>query len=200
MRRLALQRANQELRHMREAYECLRIAQNFDQAERYWSGFLDAHQRVYNRLSAGKTGHPASVRWMIDKLRERRDDPLLQYLHQARHADEHGLVRIAEPDLLGQLHVPLGAGGMHVQRIELGPGRTVRLEATSLSGEPVAASAAFTIIHLRVVAVENRGVRYDTPEDHLGRVLTRGSLIEICHCALEYTRTLLSDANRLIAD
>jgi hypothetical protein len=36
-------------------------------------------------------------RWMVrQKRRERKDDPLLRYLHHARNSDEHGIERVAE--------------------------------------------------------------------------------------------------------
>ncbi len=56
-----------------------------------WEDFLIYHQRTWNRCEAYYKGKPF---WgpLLPKYSARRsNDSLLRYLHQARHADEHGI-------------------------------------------------------------------------------------------------------------
>lgn len=60
-----------------------------------WTDFLLALNAVYTSLEQGAKSSPQSRQWFGGKKRERRQDPLLRYLHQARNADEHGLAPVS---------------------------------------------------------------------------------------------------------
>ena len=56
-----------------------------------WGDFLIAAGAVYSKLEQGAKGHPASEPWFGAKKAQRKADPLLAYLHQARNVEEHGI-------------------------------------------------------------------------------------------------------------
>jgi hypothetical protein len=52
---------------------------------------VKSFERIYSKLMAGKKGHPKSEAWFAQKLEDRKNDPLLYYIHRSRNADEHTL-------------------------------------------------------------------------------------------------------------
>lgn len=48
-----------------------------------WDLYLIAAAAIYNKLAAGALGNDAAMRWFNQKKNERKNDPLLRYLHQA---------------------------------------------------------------------------------------------------------------------
>jgi hypothetical protein len=57
--------------------------------------FLTSSHRVFSKLAAGAQAGKSSA-WYGRIKRERKNDDLLAYMQQARHADEHGLEKIAD--------------------------------------------------------------------------------------------------------
>ena len=71
-------------------------ATNYADFEAAWTDFLVSTNAIYTILEVGAKGSPQSRQWFGRKKIERRNDPLLQYLHQARNADEHGMAPVAD--------------------------------------------------------------------------------------------------------
>jgi hypothetical protein len=65
------------------------------QMSQLWSDYLAGSQRVFSKLAAAASGGKCSA-WSGRIKNQRKNDELLQYVHQARHADEHGLEAIAK--------------------------------------------------------------------------------------------------------
>lgn len=91
MKEIALKQAIAALTEMLHGLRQIGIADNHEQAAAGWSRFLNGSQKVYNKLCAGAKGHPESFSWMQRQLDIRKTDQGLAYVHQARHAEEHGL-------------------------------------------------------------------------------------------------------------
>lgn len=80
----------------KEALLSLKQTDNFDEMEVAWSNFLIMANRVYVKLEQGAKISSKSNAWFGRKKHERRNDPLLSYVKNARDADEHGLMKITE--------------------------------------------------------------------------------------------------------
>src|SRR5262245_26190578 len=92
----AIQQAKDLLQATKAAVDQLKNAGDFAEFNRAWSAFLFSSNRIYGKLSAGSRLNAKSRQWLGRKKRERKQDPLLQYLHQARNSDEHGLEPVTE--------------------------------------------------------------------------------------------------------
>lgn len=138
-------------------------AADLEVAARYWSEFLVEHQRWYTRMQQAFERGPSAA-WFGKLKARRQSDPLLLYLHQARHADEHGLDRIAvaEP---GGLGIGVGGGHVHIERLEIRNGVITQLVG-SQDGGPL--KVRFTKPHLKLNVVQNRGKAYEPPMGQLG--------------------------------
>jgi hypothetical protein len=90
----AVQHGQTRLRKAEKAIEALKSATDFESAEEGWSDFLQAPPGIYSKLAQGANVKGSSFGWYGRKKKERKDDPLLRYLHFARNADEHGIERV----------------------------------------------------------------------------------------------------------
>ncbi len=92
----AVEQAKGRLQRAERALERLKAAANYDEAEESWSDFLLAAATIYSKLEQGSKSKGTSSGWFGRKKKERKDDPLLRFLHHARNSDEHGIERVAE--------------------------------------------------------------------------------------------------------
>tara|TARA_R110002049_G_scaffold141695_1_gene303464 strand:+ start:350 stop:820 length:471 start_codon:yes stop_codon:yes gene_type:complete len=87
----AVRQAEARLRRADRHVQILSALVGFDELEEAWCGFLSNAHTVSVKLQRGTHGHPRSLLWYSRLARDRKSDPLLQYIHQARNADEHNL-------------------------------------------------------------------------------------------------------------
>lgn len=144
--RIAYQSSRQQL-------DAMRNAEQLDDLAHAWELFLIFHQRTWNKCEAH---YKRKKFWgpLLPKFAARRKrDPILIYVQQARHADEHGIQPIAQVQraatiiskgiLTGGTHIK--AGGEYV----LGPGSTANIKVI-----PAA------VLSKQVI---NQGKTYDPP-------------------------------------
>ncbi|MFL6725177.1 MAG: hypothetical protein ACJ8FS_01530 [Sphingomicrobium sp.] len=67
------------------------VADTHDDVADAWADFLAHANKVYAKLRAACHGQPLDWMWWKKKMDERRDDPLLAYIHHARNCDTHRL-------------------------------------------------------------------------------------------------------------
>lgn len=87
----AIAKARQRHDDAGRARALIKATMDFDSLEARWSNFLTLGNGVYATLEKGARVSPQSLQWFGAKKRERRLDPLLNYLFQARHVAEHGI-------------------------------------------------------------------------------------------------------------
>lgn len=172
--RLALVEAQKWLAEM-EAATAL------DDLAHAWELFLIYHQRVWNKSEAHYRGEPFWTGIRARYSTRRKQDLVLEYVHQARHADEHGVDLISEVASAQTRVMGLGTiiGGKIVGGgdFDLAPGSTV-----SVLIDPA------TIVAREVT---NRGVRFAVPS-----VPGNGrphSVIAIARHALQFYDDLFRD-------
>lgn len=162
---------------------------DFVATETSWTELLLHSNAVYTKLEQGAKDDPKSRQWFGGKKRERRDDPLLQYLHQARNSDEHTLEAVIEtsnsitaesahPSVIfqdGTLHIPHDFRG---------------------------AVLNLTPPHFRLLdVVDHRWgapKRYSVPTSHLGTQLPTSTPIAVAIAALSYQQRLVAEARELV--
>ena len=194
MQLLAIERSKERLRRARNSIASYNRATNFDEAHDAWTNFLVAASGIYAKLEQGSKGNNKSTDWFNKKKNERKNDPMLQYLHQARNADEHGgLSRVARNDLAEGFNKTLKFNErlpVMVQSLS-GDGKTPE-------GQPMEAVIAGP--SARLVEVTNFGRMYAPPAEHLGKPLPYGLAFPdaVMQAAIVYLEALIAEAEALV--
>ena len=155
--------------------------------ESLWGEFVMAAGAVYSKLEQGSKSNGTSAAWFGKKKHERKSDPLLRYIHQARNADEHGIELIT---------------ARHNSEITLGPGASATLVATDNHTWTVQdAQGEIQYPQDRVVLVRVHdprfGDHFDPPDEHLGAPVPNRLPHTIAELALTYLEGLVAEAARL---
>lgn len=72
---------------------------------------------IYTKLEQGAKGHGKSAGWYGRKKKERKDDPLLRYLHYARNSEEHGIERVVVKETGVSFEGPLKFGEWRLTKV-----------------------------------------------------------------------------------
>lgn len=141
------------LRQAQVKFDAMQYVGDFDSLVQLWEEFLVAHQRVWNKAERQYRTSPfwGPIRQKYGS--ERDTSPLLVYLQQARHADEHGIAPISRPSMTGLSIQGSPGGRLYGLKIDV---TGVHLDATP----QITVTLAMTVVAQPVV---NRGVRYDPP-------------------------------------
>jgi hypothetical protein len=100
----------------RAAVEAMDQASTFPLFETAWTNFLTNAAGVYSSLRAAAMGNAKSKEWVERKEGVRKVDELLNHLHKARNAREHGIEQVTQsvdaeaangPDIIAPLTVEL---------------------------------------------------------------------------------------------
>lgn len=195
MNKTGLSKAKGRLQKSRECVERIRIAQEFETFESAWTDFLLASNSVYSVLEQSVKGHTKAEEWFGRKKHERRIDPLLAYLHQARNTDEHGIEPVAEHDPGG---FSIGTRGEHVsiENMVFGP------EGLHATIRPV--DGKYPTIQIRTpraVLIHVRNSRFgdvfNPPREHLGKTLDDNSPLSVAELGLAHLEKLVEEAENL---
>lgn len=174
----------------------MQAATTLDETEEAWTDFLIAVSTIYAKLEQGAKGHPRSEGWFGRKKRERKDDPLLRYLHYARNSNEHGIERVVQPtgpNMNGMTGEKLRVNERvpvtfeHIDRVTMQP--------SGLKGKGVFAGPT-----LKPIRAHDRrfGDYCDPPVEHLGSVIEFADFADsLGVAALPYLRLLVADAEAL---
>lgn len=158
MDRRYFQKAEEHRFSCKEKFFALFEASDFGVAARRWSEFLVEHQRWFTRMQQGLERGPSAA-WFGKLKGRRKTDPLLCYLHQARHVDEHGLEPITGTQP-GSVGIGVGGGFVHIEKLRIERGVITHLSG-SQNGGPI--KVRITEAHLKLNQVENRGNVYTPP-------------------------------------
>lgn len=147
---------------------------------REWAGFLVHANRVLTKLGQGaKDGH--SQPWFGTIIHQRRTDPLLLYIHQARDASEHGDVVLGQDVVLRNQ-----------------PATVIALftpEALTTGGGSAGSSLNLPTVSL--LAVTNRSRTYKPPMEHLGQPI-RPTIEVVAQAMLAFLTEVVAEARRRI--
>lgn len=168
----AIRKATAALENARHALRDLELAETFPGADRAWSEFLVQTHRVFLKLKEGTKGDGRAEAWYGRIANQRKNDPLLQYLHHARNSDEHSLEEVKPPITAMSVEPP---------------------EITKPGFQTVTLTVQLDVIgHLAPVI--DRDVHYGVPNEHLGQFIRDPTPISVGHLALAYLANLIEDA------
>jgi hypothetical protein len=192
----ALEHAKARLRKAEKALEALTAAKDYESAEDAWSDFLLAGAAIYSKLEQGAKSKGSSAGWFGRKKKERKDDPLLRYLHHARNSDEHGIERVAERG--GNQHDLMTGEKLKFNErrekliLSIQDPKTGEMKASNIKAYLYGPS-------LQMVRVYNFGNHFDPPGHHLGQPidLDDNSLVGVAALGLSYLKQLIEEAEEL---
>ena len=146
-------------------------------------------------LSRGAKGKGTSVGWFGRKKNERRDDPLLRYLHFARNSDEHGIERVVSRfQQKGELF------GRRPKFGESVPLKKQRLDEFTLEPHGPILDVALEGPTIKLIRVHDRryGDHCDPPQSHLGvDIPFYERPANVAALALAYLKALVAEAEVL---
>jgi len=214
MKRAAIEKAKSRLRVAQKAVAELKSCRTYAEFSDTWYVMLTSSKNIYTVLEQGAKGSPQSMQWLGAKKQIRKDDPLLQYMFEARNDDEHGLgSALALKPELHEIGVA-GPGFSNTVRLDGGPFSNVvisgsatavafaggppppGLRVTPLDGKPIQVRRTpATTILVPVIARGNR--TYDPPTYHLGQELHDKSPVAVAELNVVYLAGLLDEATGL---
>jgi hypothetical protein len=165
------------------------LATHVNELTEMWSHFLTDYERAFIRLH--KATRQGSAKGWFDQIEdERSNDELLQYVRQARHADEHGLEPITKHVGGNVVIRPIpGETNVIVRRMHMRGGGTMLLQGGD-DGALVRVDPA----DARLIPVLNRGSWYPVPTIHLGKTVADQRPHAIAELAVKYLEAKLSEA------
>jgi hypothetical protein len=201
MEPIALEHAQIKLQKAERSLDRLKEADNFKDAEEAWSDFLLAAATIYSKFEQGSKGNNKSQEWYGRKKKERKDDPLLRYLHQARNSDEHGIERV-----VARGGNKTGFGG---HPLKFGERVPVTIKALDKNMQPfntpeTTSDGFLDGPSLRLVTVHDRryGDHCDPPMQHLGKQIEPADnfVYGVGFLGLTYFKSLVAEAASLFSN
>ncbi|HAI29311.1 MULTISPECIES: hypothetical protein [unclassified Thalassospira] len=183
----ALAKALGKFNRMVTAQQKLENSKSSDDLISAWEDFVIASGSFYAALEQGAKTSPQSNAWFGRVKGDRKKDPLLQYIQQARNAEEHGIEKISKPS---NSAIALRSAGDEVHISSNGNGNW---EVTYASG-----NVHFPNDEISLQPVTNRGKSYPPPKEHAGVQITDRRPRELAHLALRYFSTMIEEAKLLV--
>jgi hypothetical protein len=190
----AIGKAKLRLDKAREDLGKVKISKNFDEFQNSWAAFLLSANTIYTSLEQGAKSCSKSGQWFSEKKKFRKNDALLQYLHQARNADDHGIEPVTE----------LIPGSVNIGPIDPNHRGVISNSIVEISDDGIKISNLAGIDNLRIeetpptvalITVINRGVSYPPPSEHAGSALTDLSPVNVASLGIVYLERLIDEAS-----
>lgn len=193
----AIQQAEQRFSKAENAFERLCVASCSRTTQDAWSDFLSSASTVYSKLEQGAKTNGRSSAWFGQKKYERKSDPLLSYIHQARNSDEHGIEEVTQTRT--QQHLVGEVGGLSVSVSTSDDGTFSDFVGVLPDGKRVPIST-YKSQTVRLVAVTNTrfGDTFDVPRSHFGEELP--DVLDpayVAGLAISYLKNLIDEARGL---
>jgi hypothetical protein len=184
-----------ELSRAREAIAAMHTSETLIEFDEHWKHFLHRLERLWNKAQAHYGRSPKWGNWAAKFEKDRRQDPLLSYLCNARGAEEHTTAEVTGREA-GGIGIGL-ADGVGVQ-----PDGSIHIEhlfITTAPGHIEVQSAqplkiTFQPERVRMEPITNRGRLYPVPNAHLGHQIDSSNLPAVAELALTYYESLLSQS------
>lgn len=191
----AVSKAKARLAIVTQQIASIEDAKSHEEFANHWYLFLLSAKNIYTMLEQGAKASAQSRQWFGGKKQERREDPLLQYLFQARDDDEHGIGEVTrlEP---GRTRIGVNAPGasnaMRVSGFSDGQGRMHITELQSYDGKPIAVQS---VPYRSVLApVQGRGGIFEPPTMHKGAPIKDTSPLGVAKLCVEHLAGLIVEA------
>ncbi|WP_448144575.1 hypothetical protein [Pseudomonas silesiensis] len=182
-----MQRSEQphiELRKAKDSLEEMKASTSLEVMEESWKAYLHRIERTWNRVLHHYGKSPKWSGWQATVLKQRKSDPLLSYLINARGCDEHTGDDIVSRTP-GRLSIRAGDDGpLYIKSLSINKGEI----SYRGSGKAV---FEFTSEAVVLKSILNRGREYHPPTEHLGAPILSVSMIEIAKLGLDFYSDLI---------
>jgi hypothetical protein len=181
----ALEKASSEIEAAERAIARMQQARDFKRYEHEWRSYLNAIAKFWSKLRAGasKGREPPWLRELVHAI---DSDPLLKYLEQARHADEHSIQEFVR-HTPGSTSLGFASGSGYIERMTVSGGRI-----TKYSGDPAIIEVKPDTVE--VVAITNRGVKFPPPAIHDGSPFESRDPLQLGMAGLRFTKRAIESA------
>ena len=192
MKKAGVEKARKRLALARHHFDEAFRTQKYEKFEDSWYQMLVCGNAVDGILESTSFRDSKSQPWYGGKVSARKRDPLLEYMHQARNADEHGVANVTR---LAPARFVLGAvdGPVNLHNIKWGGGQmtaTVGAESTGRLAIDVTPPSP----HLITVKNEKYGDSFEPPNSHLGERLKDTSPRAVASLWLDYLERLIEES------
>ena len=190
----ALKKADQQVTKAERAFNRLCATSDPDETIDAWDDFLTALGKIYFKLQGATPKNGPSDAWHGRKLKERSDDPLLEYVFQARNSETHGVEDVTQTWVNHNIAI---AGDGPFFGINVPEGQSISdLVGILPNGERVPIPTVSSR-NVRLTAVHDRkhGNSYELPKTHFGEQLP--DVLEPAYVAgmtLNYVKSLIQEA------
>lgn len=199
---VAIQHCEKQLARAQTALEQLQQAAGLAEAQLAWSDLLSAASRIYSKLEQGSKINGKAKAWFGRRKSERKNDPLLSYIHHARNSDEHGIEEITANIPRGSSTIgfrqPYDPDKLEGKQIRIGSDTKGNVVVTDFDPEifEVISYARAALVLTRVTDTRY-GDGFDPPRQHLGMPLDDVSPLGIAKLALPYLEQLTKEARAI---
>jgi hypothetical protein len=182
-------RAQEKLTESEQAVQIMTAAQERREYERGWSQFVDSIQEFWVRFKQeGKIVLGESFNSWISEIEvERNEDPLLNYLYQARNVSQHEIVSLVWSDS----HLIIGQGfNGHLKSLALYSDKSYEADSVPLHPSRPHATVSMTFGKPTLPILKDN--RYENkpstqpPTSHLGNFLHDVTPIAVAKLAITY--------------
>lgn len=187
-------------RDLEIAAECLdrmKKLRNFQEFYRQWQDFLFRIERAWESAQRDLQRMPGFQQWFGFYAEQKRKDPLLVYLAQARNAETHSASQTVDrplrvlfrekygyPFALKSIKSKLGADG--VLSIDL---------QTSAEDSLLSYEASIVPTTPALQRFKNQANWYNPPRTHLGRTLKSTHPVDVAMLGLAFYRAFIAEAS-----
>lgn len=197
MQKKAVETAKGRLSSMRAQVRDLEKSRNYDSAREHWYAFLRSSNSVFSDLEQGAKGFGKSTGWFREIKHQRKNDPLLCYLHHARNAYKEGVPLGADLDRQKYVFVEGGKPTAAVEEIVGNTGEFRKLADQQPNLEKVD-EMRFYPDRLRLIRVKDRGVEFDPPTEHLGLPIDDVEPKAVARLMVQYIEEMIDEAEALV--
>lgn len=178
-----------ELEKARSQISSMTQDQSTEAIQEHWTSFLHALERVWSKSEAAFRKSPKWQPWSGRFVKQRKEDPLLSYLRNARGAEEHTLEDISTIQAGGYAFNPKTRGSStYVDMIQIDASGNLTVVGDK--------SLSVTRINDKVIPtpIKNRGRTYNPPTSHLGRTIDQHDIVKMAEHAITYYSDFLDKA------
>ena len=182
----------EELSRARDLVAAMKGSGTLSELEDHWKEYLGRLERVWFKAFAHYKRSPKWQGWQARFEKERKNDPLLSYLRNARGADEHTVSDIVEHQ---QSHIAIvpGEQGGTIRNLRINGG-VYTADTTGTVG------VVFNPARIRLLPVVNRGVTFDVPRKHQDNALNSENVVSVAEAGLRYYEKFLNEADAFFVD
>jgi len=189
----ALKKLRARLLKTKHSLAACRAARSYDDFASAWSDFLIHSGGVVHILEAGSKTTPQGRQWYGALKRETREDPLLQYIFQARNAEEHQVHDIAEnvPSRViigrkGETVILNGTFNLSDPMLWLDPNSYFQGKISTPLGKMPSIERSFGGPKLRPIIDDRHDLEFPVPKEHRGKPLANNDPIYIAALYLKF--------------